>query len=265
MKYFILASIAFCLFFQSCKKSDNSSQNCRVTAIRTAITGQFNNTVSGPFYNNANLDYDGLGNLKSLTSSSDTGGVSDFIVKYTKDTVKIITKRYGDYIYILDAKNRIVKAKFGHAQSFEFTYNDEGQIGTATVSQFEKYSFTYANGNLVKVRNEPYAPGEQSLTYEFIYDLNEAAVDVIYDTNPISYIFPKPSLLPAASFFGITSRNRLKGVNVTAEALKYNYLDKNSYSLTYIKELDKLESLKVVAINTYITRSTDYNFAYTCD
>jgi len=265
MKYFIIASITFCLFFQSCKKSDNSSQNCRVTGIRTAMTGQFDNTISGPFYNNSNLDYDESGNLKSLTSSSDTGGVSNFTVKYTKDTVTIKTKGYGNYIYTLDTKNRIVKAKFGFAQSFAFTYNEAGQIETATVSKFEKYIFTYVNGNLVKVKNEPYAPGERSITYDFIYDMNEAAVDVIYDTNPISYICPKPSLLPAASFFGVTSRNRLKGVNVTAEAANYNYLDTSSYSLSYTKEQDKLKSIKLVSIDPYVTRTTDYTLTYTCD
>lgn len=250
--YFLLLTV----FFSSCAKEsndDSNSQNCKVVGIRGKFFDQF--------YNNATVSYDLNNEIKSFICTSDTGFTS-FTVKYQEDLAIVSNQKYGDYVYLFDAKKRVNRASFGNnGQNYQYSYNSDGYIDIIIGNGYEMKCFYSSVGNLIKIYGTN-VRNDRTVTFDFAYDLNSSAVNLIDDSNPLSYLTVYPSLLPRLTSYGIISKNMLVSAKITEESALNNFKSERSYSLSYTRDSNN----KIVSI----TRLGDnyskvFSFKYECN
>ena len=253
MKYLFYLILLSSLLTYSCKK-DQDNDNCRVVSLRY--------TLGGNSYNNGTVTYDENGNLKKIDFTSDTV-LSNFEVKYSSDTIHILKKKNGNVKFPLDDKNRITGA-IGYFQPFTFSYGADGFIESGA-SQNATSKFYYEGNNLIQIIDQDIVGGYKA-TYNFSYNTNEKAVDLVWGTNPIYYYLPRGTILPPAAFFGNTSKNRLQSVQIIQENPIYDYRSVITHTLSYkIDDRKNVESVKIDYVaNSKGIFDEEFHFQYEC-
>ncbi|WP_316793756.1 hypothetical protein [Pedobacter frigoris] len=246
--YFLLLAFTF---LYSCKKDNQGDGKCKVTSIGYTFNSQI--------HSDGIVNYDEHGNLSGMTSSSEATFPS-FSLEYLQDTVKIFS-RENDYIYPLNAQGKVTKVLF---QAISFNYGSDGFIESMTIDR-DRLKFSYHEGNLVKITQEKYLPYLFKTTFTFTYNLNEKAVDLLSATNPLYYSLPHPILLPNTRYFGNTSKNQLKSVEILTEDTYYQTKQVSTYNLSYKTESKKITSLHL--IENILGKKSDklYDFKYECE
>lgn len=254
MKKDLLLMLLTVIIFSSCKKSPplvNQTYGCKISVFEHVGTESYFFTYDDQGrVTKRNYDNKQSERYTSFTYESDRIVVADFI--------------YGQRIYYLDAKGRIVSQGDWH-----FKYNNEGYlIEAAEVRRDLKYveSYSYGNGDLIAITVLRQIPGSSSnssvsLSYnsEPLQDLSLIANS--YPPSHLSFLGPfKGELLP---FFGKLSKNLIakytyRRDGVPEQVITYNY---HKYSNERIHSVDRHVS---GSSDGFYNSDSNYKVSYQC-
>lgn len=274
MKNALFLCLLYAVFFSGCtkeapgdepKKDETGNISCRINFADLSVNGGKAESCT--------VNYDEAKNLSAINSTQDSFFRSFTVVK-AENQILLKTKYYGNWTYNLDEKKRIVSAHTYY--DYTFLYNSEGYLSRAVVvespTHTSTYQFIYSNGNLTKITGEN-SGYENEVTISYNYDLNQEAVVLVDNSDPLSYI---DLGVVISGYFGKSSKNQLLAVKRVSRSKRYGFGSFEINNFTYTKDTNnQINSMGMDRIYGSISVNNEeslgfkdnlvYHFKYSCN
>jgi hypothetical protein len=192
------------VFLFACSKPPEEKEGKISGCAAASLSEIFNGTTTRAFY----YSYDNQGRVSRIDFDTKPSATYETYT-YSADRIVVSGTALGNgtAVYELDGNGRVVK--YGSAT---FTYNSEGYLTRFVESNgphTTTVSFTYQNGNMVRVAQVGNYGGPQPVTNNLLLEYDEAlAVPSIAPGDPLHLFGATRGVL--ASYFGKGSKNLVK-------------------------------------------------------
>jgi hypothetical protein len=262
------------LIWAGCKK-DNDTEQPKVPVCNISKFEDPTNSLDG-----GTMEYDSNNRLVKIKLSD----INITNIAYTQGKVTITNADDEEVYYNLDAQGRVSTYTENDSKySISYAYNNDGYLNTADEKEdgvaFSHISFTYTDGNLVKINRTDTSNGNEFTSETSIEYSDEAAFNFLGFADPLSAVGNINYYL--SSFFGKASKNQVKKVTTTGTGIIKetipNTIVKSTNILTYTYEKNsngKMSSVSEVSSSQVqidndspqvpSNSSSKYLFTYTC-
>jgi hypothetical protein len=196
--------MALTLLLISCSKSTENTQTQTSGCTLASLSEIYNGATTRAFF----YTYDTQGRVSRIDFDTKPSATYE---TYTYSTDRIVVSGTalgnGTAVYELDGSGRVIR--YGPTT---FIYNSEGYLVRSSETSgphTTNITYTYQNGNLVRVDQVGNYSGPQPVTTTVLFEYDEPmAVRSIPPGDPINYFSSSRSVL--GSYFGKGSKNLVK-------------------------------------------------------
>lgn len=226
--------VVLTLLLISCSKGNENKETQPSGCALTSLSELYNGAITRAFF----YSYDNQGRVSRIDFDTRQSATYE---TYTYAADKIVVGGTalgnGSAVYELDGNGRVIK--YGSAT---FTYNNEGYLVRSSEvngPHSTNITYTYQNGNLVRVDQVGHYGGPQPVTTTILYEYDETpAIRSIPPGDPLNNFGSTRSVLGA--YFGKGSKNMVKkeiAKNNTAadETRTHTYTKDDKGNISFIK------------------------------